>query len=258
MSTAPELPDGTYVVTGGGGAIGAAVVDLLVERGAESMVVVDVAAEAARAVADRHGVEAAALDVSDPDAIDAFVASLAGRPLAGLVHAAGIFSAASFPEVSWEEWGRSLEINLAGAYRLDEKLAGAFAADGSIVHVTSVEAFHVLSSGGATTPHYAASKGGLQMLTRSLAADLGPRGVRVNAVAPGYIETPINAAVLAEGDRRAFIEDRVPLRWSLGRPEQVAGPVVFLLSRDASYVTGTTLVVDGGLTLGTIRRMDAR
>jgi NAD(P)-dependent dehydrogenase (short-subunit alcohol dehydrogenase family) len=114
----------------------------------------------------------------------------------------------------------------------------------------------VLSTAGATTPHYAASKGGLQMLTRTLAADLAPQGVRVNSVAPGYIATPMNAEILSDPDRRSFIEDRVPLGWRVGTPEDVIGPVMFLLSDAARYVTGTTIVVDGGLTLGTIRRVN--
>ncbi|HEY0279048.1 MAG TPA: SDR family oxidoreductase [Solirubrobacterales bacterium] len=259
MSTdRPQIPSGTYVVTGGAGAIGAAVVELLAARGAERIVAADVAFEAARGVAERCGAEAAALDLSDPDRVDAFVGELAARgtKVAGLVHAAGVFDSASFPEVRWDTWLRTLEINLVGAYRLTEQLLSLLTEDASIVHVTSVEAFHVLSTGGAGSPHYAASKGGLQMLTKSLASDLAPRGVRVNAVAPGYIETPINAEVLRAGDRRRFIEDRIPLKWTLGRPDQVAGPIVFLLSGDAEFVTGTTLVVDGGLTLGTIRRMD--
>jgi NAD(P)-dependent dehydrogenase (short-subunit alcohol dehydrogenase family) len=259
MSAAPELPAGTYVVTGGGGAIGAAVVDLLAARGAESLLVVDLDGDAAAGVAARHGAASAALDVADPDAIDAFAAGVVegGGRIAGLVHAAGIFAPSSFPDVGWEEWMKTLQVNLVGAYRLTEKLSGAIVDGGSIVNITSIEAFHVLSSSGSTSPHYAASKGGLEMMTRSLAADFGPRGIRVNAVAPGTIATPINEAVLADGERRSFIEDRVPLRFRLGTTDQIAGPVVFLLSRDADYVTGTTLVVDGGLTLGNIRRRDA-
>jgi NAD(P)-dependent dehydrogenase (short-subunit alcohol dehydrogenase family) len=249
---------GAMIVTGGGGAIGGAIARVLSDGGAGHVLVADVAADAAAATADEVGGEAVTLDVSDPDAIDRFSDDLArdGVRVGGLVHAAAVFGPSSFPEVGWDEWSKTLSINLMGAYRLTTTLRRCLSEGASIVAVTSVEGFHVLSTAGASTPHYAASKGGLQMLTRTLAADLAPRGVRVNAVAPGYIATPMNEQILSEPERRAFIEDRVPLGWRVGTPEDVTGPVLFLLSDAARYVTGTTIVVDGGLTLGTVRRME--
>jgi 3-oxoacyl-[acyl-carrier protein] reductase len=253
-----SFPAGPIVVTGGGGAIGSAVARRLRDGGVEQVLVADLSADAADATARAIGGEAVALDVSDPEAVDGFAERLAGDGLrvGGVVHAAAVFGTSSFPDVGWDEWSKTLSINLMGAYRLTTALLPVLSRGAAIVAVTSVEGFHVLSTGGATTPHYAASKGGLQMLTRTLAADLAPRGVRVNAVAPGYIGTPMNAEILADPERRGFIEDRVPLGWRVGTPEDVAGPVAFLLSDDARYVTGTTVVVDGGLTLGTVRRVE--
>jgi NAD(P)-dependent dehydrogenase (short-subunit alcohol dehydrogenase family) len=252
------VTDGAILVTGGGGAIGGAIARELHGRGARRLIVADRAADAAAGTAEAVAGEAVAVDVSDPDAIDALAVRLQadGERLSGLVNAAAVFGSATFADVGWEEWSRTLSINLSGAFRMTTALLPLLEPGAGIVNVTSVEAFHVLSTGGATTPHYAASKGGLQMLTRTLAADLGPRGIRVNAVAPGYIGTPMNAEVLADPDRRAFIEDRIPLGWRVGTPEEVAGPVAFLLSHEARYITGVTIVVDGGLTLGTIRRIE--
>jgi 3-oxoacyl-[acyl-carrier protein] reductase len=259
MSERRPFAPGAMIVTGGAGAIGSAIARALSEDGADRVLVADVAGDAATATAEAVGGEAVTLDVSDPTGIDRFGEGLAeeGVQVAGIVHAAAVFGSSSFPDVSWDEWSRTLSINLMGAYRLTMALLRCLADGASIVALTSVEGFHVLSTAGATTPHYAASKGGLQMLTRTLAADLAPRGVRVNAVAPGYIATPMNAEILADPDRRGFIEDRVPLGWRVGTPEDVIGPVTFLLSDAARYVTGTTIVVDGGLTLGTVRRVDA-
>lgn len=257
MSAQRLFPPGAMIVSGGAGAIGGAIARALTDGGADRVLVADVAGDAAAATAEAAGGEAVTLDVSDPEAIDLFGERLAdeGVQVAGIVHAAAVFGSSRFPDVGWDEWSRTLSINLMGAYRLTVALLGCLAEGASVVAMTSVEGFHVLSTAGVTTPHYAASKGGLQMLTRTLAADLAPQGVRVNSVAPGYIATPMNAEILADTDRRRFIEDRVPLGWRVGTPEDVIGPVTFLLSDAARYVTGATIVVDGGLTLGTVRRV---
>ncbi len=251
------FPPGAHVITGGAGSLGTAIAEELARRGAQHIVVCDLDGDRATALADRLGGTGIAMDASDPDSIDRTVERIGGLglPVAGIVHAAGVFGPSSFPDIPWAEWQQALSVHVAGAYRLTTGCLDALGPGSSIVHITSVEAFHVLSTSGATSAQYAASKGGLQMLTRSLAADLGPRGTRVNAVAPGYVLTPMNEAVFADPERRALIEDRIPLGWRLGTPAEIAGPVCFLLSEDAAYVTGQTLAVDGGLTLGTLRRI---
>jgi 3-oxoacyl-[acyl-carrier protein] reductase len=249
------FPLGAHVISGGAGALGSVIAEELMRRGAQHVVVCDLDGERATALAERLGGTGIALDAADPASIDAAAARIAELgPVAGIVHAAGVFGPSSFPDIPWEEWQQALSVHVAGAYRLTTGCLAALRPGSSVVHITSVEAFHVLSTSGATSAQYAASKGGLQMLTRSLAADLGPRGMRVNAVAPGYVLTTMNEAVFADPERRALIEDRIPLGWRLGTPAEIAGPVCFLLSDDAAYVTGQTLTVDGGLTLGTLRR----
>jgi NAD(P)-dependent dehydrogenase (short-subunit alcohol dehydrogenase family) len=249
------FPPGAHVISGGAGALGSVIAEELMRRGAQHVVVCDLDGERATALAERLGGTGIALDAADPASIDAAAARIAELgPVAGIVHAAGVFGPSSFPDIPWEEWQQALSVHVAGAYRLTTGCLAALRPGSSVVHITSVEAFHVLSTSGATSAQYAASKGGLQMLTRSLAADLGPRGMRVNAVAPGYVLTTMNEAVFADPERRALIEDRIPLGWRLGTPAEIAGPVCFLLSDDAAYVTGQTLAVDGGLTLGTLRR----
>lgn len=253
------FPPGVHLVVGGGGGIGSAIAEDLHQRGAEHVVVCDIALARAEEVASRIGGGAVGLDVSDPASIEDLVRRLRadGRPIAGIVNCAAVFGAATFPDIGREAFRRTLSVNLAGPFDLVVASVELMDRGASIVNVTSVEAFHVLNTGRGSNTDYAASKGGLQMLTRAIATDLGPRGIRVNAVAPGYIATRMTAGSLGPDERRRFVEERIPLEGRIGEPGDVTGPVAFLLSRDARYVTGTTLVVDGGLTLGTTRRVAA-
>ncbi len=242
---------GAYLVTGGGGAIGQAIVATLLRRGASRVYVADVNGDAARQVAASLGGEALVLDVADPASTAGAARQLreAGDRLSGLVNCAAILGGASFPDISPAEW----EVNLGGIYRLTVDCLDLFLEGASVVNIASVEGFMVLSSGGATSTHYAASKGGVLMLTKALAADLAPRLIRVNAVAPGYVSTPMNAAVMNDAPRRAWIESHIPLGGRVATTDDIANAVAFLLSDDAAYITGQTIVVDGGLSLGVIR-----
>jgi NAD(P)-dependent dehydrogenase (short-subunit alcohol dehydrogenase family) len=245
------LLDGRRIlVTGGAGGIGRAVCRAAAAEGA-AVLVLDMDAAGGRAVADDVGGALLELDLGDVAAGSGALAQRVG-PIDGLVNAAGVSSVAPSSGVTREEWQRVLAVDLAAPFFLVQELAALIQAPGgAIVNVTSVESFTVIGSGGSSTPAYAAAKAGLKLVTECLASDLGPRGIRVNAVAPGFVRTPMTARQLEEA--RDWIEASVPLA-RLGEPDEIADAVVFLLSDRSRYVTGATLVVDGGLTLGYVNR----
>src|SRR6266705_647237 len=115
----------------------------------------------------------------------------------------------------------------------------------AIVNLASIEAHVVLASSGHPQVHYNASKGAVHMITRALAVELAPHGIRVNSICPGVTETPLSEFALASAEKRASIERQVPLG-RVGKPEDIAAAALFLASEDASYITGEALVVDGG------------
>jgi NAD(P)-dependent dehydrogenase (short-subunit alcohol dehydrogenase family) len=135
-----------------------------------------------------------------------------------------------------------IDINLNGTMRVCAAARPLLArSNGAIVNLASMLSFF----GGGLVPAYAASKGGIAQLTKSLAIAYAADGIRVNAIAPGWIETPLTAALVADGERSRTILDRTPLRrW--GQPSDLLGGVLYLCSPAASFVTGTVLVIDGG------------
>ncbi len=143
-----------------------------------------------------------------------------------------------------ESWRRVMDVNLDGTMRaVDALLPDLRAGGGSIVNVASIQSFIAYQAG---TSAYATSKAALAQYTRSLAVDLAADGIRVNAIAPGFIETAMTAGTRADPTRLAAFRARTPLK-RMGQPMELAGPVVFLVSRLSSYVTGTVLPVDGGM-----------
>jgi 3-oxoacyl-[acyl-carrier protein] reductase len=240
------MPD-IAVVTGAGQGIGLAVTRKILSDIGCTAIMVDKSASGRGAVAEFQGTGASAnfiqCDISIESEVDKLVRMVnqLGR-VRYLVNCAGIFRRGAATEVAFSEWMESLRINLGGAFLMSRSLAPAMleGGRGAIVNITSDIAFH----GAANASHYSASKGGLISLTRSLALEWAPK-IRVNCVMPGVIDTEMPRMVgisEKELDERAR---RIPLG-RIGKPEDVADVITFLLSQRAGYITGQTIGVNGG------------
>ncbi|MEA3558936.1 MAG: SDR family oxidoreductase [Candidatus Thermoplasmatota archaeon] len=232
------------LVTGGTRGIGAAVVKECVNAGAVVGFTYVESEKEAKVLVRSFGGRAFSYraDTSDMEAMKQVAEEFSLKPgspsIGGLVVNAGLYKRSSFRDLSRDDWDRTLSVNLGGAYTA-VKAALPFIMDGSIVMVSS----QLAHRGSAHGSDYAASKAGLLGLARSLASDLAP-GIRVNTISPGYVDTDIIAGDTDE--KRSSRELEVPVG-RVGSPGEIARPIVFMLSDEASYITGADLDVNGGL-----------
>jgi NAD(P)-dependent dehydrogenase (short-subunit alcohol dehydrogenase family) len=238
------------VVTGGAGGLGAAVAVALARAGAR-VAVTDLDLEGARAVASQlegTGHLALEIDVRSTASVNAAADAVSDRigPPSILFCGAGVQRVRPTLEVTDEDWDFVVDINLGGTFRCCRAFGAAMVERGRGAIVTVASLTGVEFGGGGRVP-YGASKGGVTGLTRALAVEWAPYGVRVNAVAPGVVATPMVRGLASDGS--LDLDDlaaRVPLG-RIGTPEDVAGVTLMLVSRAGEYVIGQTLVVDGGL-----------
>ena len=233
------------LVTGGASSIGAAIARRLAAEGAE-VVIGDVNVDGAREVAAEIDAEATALDVTDPESASGVDES--HGPFAILVNNAGTDDFGFFTEMTPERWRRLVAVNLEGVFACTHAVLPAMqeAGYGRIVNIAS-EAGRVGSKGSAV---YSAAKGGVIAFTKTIARENGRFGITANAIAPGPIDTPLLNSARALGDVGERIIETMKGATQmrrLGEVDEVAAAVAFLASDDASYVTGETLGVSGGL-----------
>jgi NAD(P)-dependent dehydrogenase (short-subunit alcohol dehydrogenase family) len=242
------------VVTGSGSGIGRAIALGYAREGAQ-VVLLDInekaAAEAASEIRDAGGkADSFALDVTQREHCIAVAGQIADKvgPVSILVNNAGINRRNAFTadaETVVRDWQDIMAVNLNGTFNVTHAFLGSLRATrGRIVNIASVQSFvHVRTP---SSPAYTTSKHGVLGFTRALAAELGKHGVRVNAIGPGLIETPLNAGVRAnDPELMKIFLDHTPLGRT-GKPEDIVGPAIFLASDLSSYVTGSIVMADGG------------
>jgi NAD(P)-dependent dehydrogenase (short-subunit alcohol dehydrogenase family) len=164
-----------------------------------------------------------------------------------LVNNAGVITMTGLDALTEEEWDYVLDVNLKGQFLAAQVVSRAIAdaGGGAIVNLSTIESEVVVATGPSCQPHYNASKGGVRMLTKALAHELAPKHIRVNAVAPGPVATGFSGGDLESEAALAFFRTRMLIPRP-ATPEEIAGVIAFLLSEDASFITGVQLPVDGG------------
>ncbi len=226
------------IVTGGGSGIGAAIAKRFTAEGAV-VIAADITADGANR-----------LDVADPASCTGLVASVVARHgrLDCLVNSAGIGLDTPFLDTEVAEFDRIVAVNLRGTFLIGQACARVMGPGASIVNIASVSGLR----GNTGRAAYGASKGGVVTLSQVMAVELAERGIRVNVIAPGPVDTPL-VALIHDAEIGAAWNSAVPMS-RYGTPEEIAGAALFLASDDAGYVTGHVLAVDGGFLAGGLRR----
>ena len=247
-----KLQDKVAIITGGGSGNGRGIARKFASEGAK-IVVADINEAGSKetlALLDGDDHFFVSTNVTSKTDVDNMVKQVLGKygRIDILVNNAGIVAFTPFLELGEEEWDRVLDVNLKGPFFCSQAVAREMIRmkiHGSIINITSVEAMIVVSSSGHCQPHYNASKGGLEMLNKAMALELAAEKIRVNAIAPGVVETPFTEEGLKNPKAMAWIMERVPLK-RVGQPQDIGNAACFLASDESDYITGTTIIIDGG------------
>jgi 2-deoxy-D-gluconate 3-dehydrogenase len=235
------------LVTGGSRGIGLAAAVALAEAGAHVVVAARGKAELEAAVgemrAEGFSAEARVLDVTDRDAVAVLLDAVG--PVDVLVNSAGMARHGPALETEARDFDAVMDVNVRAAFFLAQEVARRMEGPGSIIQISS-QMGHV---GGIDRAVYCATKHAVEGMTKAMAIEWGPRGIRVNTICPTFIRTPLTEATFADPDKRAWIEGKIKLG-RVGQVEDIMGAVVYLASDASALVTGTALLVDGGWTAG--------
>lgn len=229
------------LVTGGTRGIGRAITEKILSEGHKVFVVYKESTEQAHELAEKYGDQVAILqaNLADKEQVSQLIENLKDTQFDGIVNNAGIVYLTKWEEFNFDEWDETLAVNLTAPVKLVHGLRNNLKDCATVVNIASVDGF----CAAFDTVAYAASKAALISLTKSLAAILGARNIRVNAIAPGWVETEMTADTMPDESKEI-----TPLKRN-AKPEEVANVASFLLSEQSSFVSGTTITVDGGLTV---------